>query len=405
LRVSCLGEPAGSRRSHNSRGAVLFKASLLVYVILRLGKEDMKMRSLIGAVLGCVCGVVLAGVPAVGSGSVWAGAGAGVSATNVDADPDAPFVFTQDGEYSKKLNIPTYEWMPRQVKLKALILAVHGLTLHGQKYRVIARGAALRGAGVVALDMRGFGRCRLDPENKFSTAGDDKHKINYEKSYQEIVELARLMHEKYPHLPLIAMGESLGTPFCIRLAAEHPALVWSIVLSGPTVKVSPDMYLYPPTIMSALVSFLHLSGDVPTTAFARNLVSDRPEIAAEMLNDPLVLKKMSLLELIKTDLFVAKTLHWARGIKRDMPILILQGSLDKCMVPGAVINLTKNVSSADQRLRWLSHHAHLLLETDYLAAPTLGAIADWFHDHGSERMAQKKEWEQELIKCGGKMLP
>src|SRR4051794_16863116 len=69
------------------------------------------------------------------------------------------YTYIEDGEYTKALNLPTYEWLPTDGKPKAIIFGIHGLTLHGRRYRVLARTMAVNGYGFVALDMRGFGRC------------------------------------------------------------------------------------------------------------------------------------------------------------------------------------------------------------------------------------------------------
>src|SRR5262249_54652675 len=110
----------------------------------------------------------------------------------------AKYKYVEDGEFTQKLNIPTYEWMPANAPPRAIVLAVHGLTLHGRRYRVLARMLAANNVGVVSLDMRGFGRCHFDPNKQFSSAQDDKAKVNYEKSYEDIVQLAKLIREKYP---------------------------------------------------------------------------------------------------------------------------------------------------------------------------------------------------------------
>src|SRR5262249_13605624 len=52
------------------------------------------------------------------------------------------FKFVQDGEPSAKLNIPTYEWIPKDREPDGMVLAVHGLTLHGERYELLGRACA-----------------------------------------------------------------------------------------------------------------------------------------------------------------------------------------------------------------------------------------------------------------------
>ena len=120
--------------------------------------------------------------------------------------------------------------MPVGTPPKAMIIGIHGLTLHGRRFRVLARSLAVNGVGFVSVDMRGFGRCRFDDKKQWSTADDDKSKVNHEKSYEDIAALAKLIKDKYPDQRLVALGESLGCTFCVRLAAEHPDMISGIVL-------------------------------------------------------------------------------------------------------------------------------------------------------------------------------
>ena len=63
-----------------------------------------------------------------------------------------------------------------------IILGIHGLTLHGRRFRVLARTMAINGIGFVSMDMRGFGQCRFDDQKQWSSKDDDKRAINYEKA-------------------------------------------------------------------------------------------------------------------------------------------------------------------------------------------------------------------------------
>src|SRR5579883_3189234 len=69
------------------------------------------------------------------------------------------YTYTENGDYTKAVGLPTYEWMPTDGPPKAIVLGIHGLTLHGRRYRVLARALAVNGIGFVAMDMRGFGSC------------------------------------------------------------------------------------------------------------------------------------------------------------------------------------------------------------------------------------------------------
>jgi alpha-beta hydrolase superfamily lysophospholipase len=324
-----------------------------------------------------------------------------------EVDINQTISFREDGPLSTELHLPLCEWFPKGVEPSSgLLLAIHGLTLHGKRYNVVCKAFAADGFYACAPDMRGFGRCYTDKSDQFSVAGESKRKVNYEKSYTEIVQLAMRMRQLHPSLPLFLMGESLGTSMSIKLASDHPELVDGLILSGPTAQVNPLMYFLPQNVYAAAFALLlHPRFNMQTRPFVRYLVSHNPAVADEMIEDPLCRKGLTIAELLKTRAFVAKTLSNARKIEADIPVLIIQGSEDRCMVPGAVTKLCHKLRSSDQTLRWLHAHGHLLLETAYISPGTVNAIANWIEVQDKDHHIQVKQVQKDIIKLGGKLEP
>jgi len=321
----------------------------------------------------------------------------------ITAEAAANIVYTQDGEFTKTLNIPTYQWMPKDEKeLKAVVIGIHGLTLHGRRFRIVARTLAQYDIGFVAMDMRGFGRCRFDDENRFSTKTDNKAKINHEKSFQDIVALTKLVNAKYPNVPIIAMGESLGCTFCVRLAAENKNLIEGIALSAPAVRVNAKMYASPGELAQVAKGLLLTkTGTISLNTFINKLVSTRQEVIDEMMEDPLILKKIQLTDLLATDVFVDKTIKYGKLVDPKLAVLILQGSADGCVAPKAVTDLMAVIPSSDQTLRWLGKVGHLQLETSYVRSTVIDALGDWLNDHSSDALSENKKLEKCIVDVGG----
>ena len=108
------------------------------------------------------------------------------------------YTFVQDGDLSKQVHLPIYEWRTKKDPPDGMVLAIHGLTLHGLRYEVFGRVCAaenpLGSYYVVAPDMRGFGRCR-GKAHTFCEDNDCKNKIDYEKSVQDMGKIAKLMRD------------------------------------------------------------------------------------------------------------------------------------------------------------------------------------------------------------------
>jgi alpha-beta hydrolase superfamily lysophospholipase len=320
----------------------------------------------------------------------------------IDPQLASKYVYTDYGDYTKALNIPTYEWMPAQGAPRAIVLGVHGLTLHGRRYRVLARTLAVNGIGFVSMDMRGFGSCYFGPEAaQFSTKDDDKRKVDYEKSYVDLVNLAQLIKKKYPDLRLMVLGESLGCTFCVRLAAEHPELVFGIALSAPAVKLNHDMFAGHGQILDGLSAAVKPDHELDMKGFFAELCSKRPEVQDEMLQDPYIRKELTIKALLSTDENVGKTAKWGKSTDKKLSVLVLQGSKDGCVSPKHVVDLMNNMPSDDQTLDWRGNFGHLQLETVYMQIPTIDAIADWLNSHSSAREARLTEVQHDVAALGG----
>ncbi len=316
----------------------------------------------------------------------------------------AKYSYKQDGEFTTASQLPTYEWMPVNHTPNAIVIGVHGLTLHGRRYRVLARMLAVNGIGVVSMDMRGFGRCKFDPDNKFSTAEDDKTKISHHKSYDDLVKIVRAVRLKYPGRRLIVMGESLGCTFAVKLASEFKDLVDGIILSAPAVKVNPKMYVGHGTVAQGVKAIVAPGHAVNLDSFIHNLVSDRTDVVNEMLDDPLILKSVPLLNLLATDEFVSKTADWGKGVSNHLPVLILQGSTDSCVSAKHVTDLTNAMPSDDQTLSWRGNYGHLQLETIFLRPSILNALINWLYDHGVEAKARDQKVQDSINQLGGRLV-
>ena len=320
-----------------------------------------------------------------------------------EANPNDAITYVEDGPTFKELNLPTYEWYPMNGTHNGSILAIHGLTLHGKLYEVLCKAFATSGFYTCAFDMRGFGRCFVDHNQQFSVNGDSKRKVNYNKSYAEVVRMAQLIKEKHPGLPLYLMGESLGTCMCIRLAGGHPELVDGLILSGPTVKVNPLMFVHPKVIAAGTWGYFQQPRfTVNTDAFVEYLVSNDEDVVGQLLEDPLCRKGLSIPELLKTRKFVSETIPYARKIKLNEPVLVIQGSKDRCMVPHEIVKLSQNIKSADQTMHWLNAYGHLLLETVYLRPVVVDTISDWLFDHCPSHVQDYADMEKRILKLGGK---
>lgn len=321
-------------------------------------------------------------------------------AKSAQVDNAAPYELIEDGEPTQELHFPVYEWIPRNGRPKGMVLAIHGLTLHGGRYSLLGKFTASSGYYLVAPDMRGYGKCRQDKTHKYCDQGDCRQRLNYEKSAKDVGALAAWMKRKYPDLPLTILGESLGATMALKVAADKPDLTAGVVLSSPAARVNALMYVYPENVAEGLMGVLKPNGEVHLNGFMKKLVSSNPKVGEELIKDPLVAKELTIGELLVSDSFVHKTLKYARGVKKGTPILILAASKDHCVNPMAVTRITENIQSANQTIRWLDHLDHLLLESDFIRAATVDSLIDWSEDLDPKREEELASMHKLLMDLG-----
>ena len=126
------------------------------------------------------------------------------------------------------LKLPVYSWTDSAVATKAIIFAIHGVTLYSRNFDEPAKHLASEGYPVYALDMRGFGRWQAE-SSKF--AGDTG--IHYTQSQEDLENVLKKLRAEYPDKKLYVLGESIGANLALWLASKNPELMDGVILSSP----------------------------------------------------------------------------------------------------------------------------------------------------------------------------
>jgi acylglycerol lipase len=295
--------------------------------------------------------------------------------------------YVENGQLSQSLDIPVYQWSPAKSP-KAIIIAAHGLVMHGKSFDKLARTLVTQGYAVAATDMRGYGAYAQEHSHKFCTAEDCKAKIDYQKSYADLVRLGQSLKEQYPGRPMFVVGESLGGSMAIRLAAEHKEMVDGIVLSSPAIKR--HTFIDPYSVADCGIVVASPRHQFDLMPFMRHYSSDDPEIVDELINDPLTRKHLSAYELLKSDNAVRKTVSYIPQISPETPVLVIQGSADRCVKANAVVLLLAHLRSVDQTVKWFAERGHILIETSHIKADTMDTVVSWIHTHVDSPALQAK---------------
>lgn len=301
---------------------------------------------------------------------------------------DGTISFREGGNLSHQLDMPVYEWQKQGVKPRGIVLTVHGLAMHGKCYSTFGRKLAEQGFIVVSTDLRGYGKYQSAGHQFCKATADCKEKTNYDRSFHDIARLAHALRERYPSLPLFGVGESLGGAMIIRLAADNPELVDGLVLSAPAIRH--HSFVDPYVVADASLCMTNPRHQLDLTPFVRRYSSDDPRIVQEVLEDPLARRHLSFYELLQASNTVHKTASYISKIPVDTPVLVIQGSADRCVKANSVMILLSELRSNDQTVKWFHERGHILIETAFIKPDTMEAITVWLDSHASSTAVQAK---------------
>lgn len=103
------------------------------------------------------------------------------------------------------------------------ILAVHGMTGHGARWRDLAENH-LPEARFLAPDLIGHGRSPSTPPWDIAAQ----------------IDALRTLVENHARGPVLVVGHSYGGALAVHLAATHPELVRGLVLLDPAIEIDPN---------------------------------------------------------------------------------------------------------------------------------------------------------------------
>ncbi|MDE2515622.1 MAG: lysophospholipase [Rhodospirillales bacterium] len=261
--------------------------------------------------------------------------------------------------------LPYRRWMPPAgTPLRAVVLALHGMNDSRDAWEYPAPDFAAAGIAVYAPDQRGFG-----------AAPGRGYWPGSQALVDDARQMAALMAARYPHLPLILMGESMGGAVLMKLATEPdaPAHV-RYVLVAPAVWGRQDMNW---AIRAALwVTYRLLPGLRLSGAGAHRVASDNREALIRLSEDPLTLLETRV-DAIHGLVDLMGSAQRAAAHFRA-PALFLYGGHDE-LVPKRAMAATWRALPAGARLAFYPHGYHLLLRDLDRKVPIDDIIA-WIED-------------------------
>ena len=239
----------------------------------------------------------------------------------------------------KKTDICYYFFENVKGSPKAVVQISHGMQDYILRYGDLIEFLNQNGFIVCGVDNLGHGATSKSSE----TDGFFAHKNGYKIVVSDLYTMSKLAKNKYPTLPYIMLGHSLGSFFARYFAYLYPNVLDGLILCGTSGKVKGTGF---GIALLSLIKFFkgekshcQLAENIMLKKYFKyidNVVTKREWVTSDVQKlkkyqyDPRSTFRFTASayqDMLKVLKFV-NTKKWASGIKKDLPIFICSGALD-----------------------------------------------------------------------------
>ena len=223
------------------------------------------------------------------------------------------------------------------IKPKAVVLLVHGLGEHCQRYDHVASFFTKASYALCSMDLPGHGK----------SEGARGHIDSFELYQTAILELFERVKTLYPNTKIVLLGHSMGGLIATQLLLNHQDKFAAAMLSGAAIKSPQEPPAWQVVIIKTIATFFPKAKMLALDASA---ISRDSEVVRKYMNDPLVSQeKLSAQFLLGMTNSMEECKSNASRI--ELPLLIMHGSNDAMTAPEGSEFLFESVGSTDKELK------------------------------------------------------
>lgn len=222
-------------------------------------------------------------------------------------------------------------WEPDATPLKAVVCLVHGIGEHTGRYAHVAEAFTKEGYVLFAADIRGHGK----------SEGLKGHADSMEILMQDVDLLLKQASVRYPGLPLILYGHSLGGILALHYGLKRKPDVKGVLVTSPALHSSLEQQaikVLAAKVLGALVPKMTIASGLDVDAISHDL-----EVIKAYNNDPLVHDRISV-GLGKVLLQVCKY-NLDHAGEFPLPLLLMHGAADTLAFPSSSIEFWQALAS------------------------------------------------------------
>ncbi|MBN1198530.1 MAG: lysophospholipase [Bacteroidales bacterium] len=261
----------------------------------------------------------------------------------------------------------SHEWIPAESP-EFCLLIIHGLADHIGRFDYLAEYLCRHRISVAGFDLEGNGQ----------SPGRRGHFSSLEKVWEEMSAYIRSLRTRFPGLPVILYGQSMGGNLAMNFGIRYPGEADGIIASSPWIRLTrppSKALLIPLRILHSLLPNMLLNNGVKGSDLSHD-----PKIATRYHSDPLVHGKISL----RTFFLITHAGEYLlrHANKLNTPLLLMHGTADPvtsyeaskaffCNLPPSRFHLPTHLL-----LSWpgLFHELHNEREKDKVIEAVIGWI-------------------------------
>jgi len=236
------------------------------------------------------------------------------------------------------LDIFAQVWEPTMPQLKAVVCLVHGLGEHTSRYAHVAEALGKQGFALFGADLRGHGR----------SGGARGHIASIEDFIQDIDLSLAQARIRYPGLPIILYGHSLGGIQVLHYGLTRKPDVKGVIATSSGLHTALEKQ-YLKVLMAKILGAL-----IPNTSIASGLdpksISRDEKVVQAYINDPLVHDKISL----GFGKIMVGVTSWtlAHADEFTLPLLLLHGKADLLAFPSSSTEFAASLKEKCTLVLW-----------------------------------------------------
>ena len=220
---------------------------------------------------------------------------------------------------------------------KAVILLVHGLGEHCQRYEPIVK----------ELNESGFIVSSMDLPHHGCSEGKKGHIPSFDIFEPIVLRLTNKIKSDYPQLPVFILGHSMGGLITTLFISKYQDKFNGAILSGPAIDTPQKPPQWQVATIKTIAKIIPSVGLIPIDA---SMVSRDPKVVQAYNEDPLV-NNSKLTSKLLVELSNAMDEVKLKAQQISLPILVMHGQADQLTDPKSSEWLIDNISSKDKTLR------------------------------------------------------